>query len=246
MSSSIGSARFLSSAFHADACNIDESTPHFWQLRHSNCTFWTYSAAGTVAKPTCYSYAGACCFLKTAAAWAGRATGGAGNIESGSTSPLPPPPLPPQLPAVKLDYQGTRYGHNANGTLPAVGRNYSSWGVGVVPSRWGFEGGKAVEIDGTIHIFTAEMYRPPWNVAMRLAHWTCPGRSSSSSSSSGGGDGGSDGARGARGAGAGAGAAGGAGCTRVSTLRTSSNDTSGSDPLASLWEPVQPPPQPTP
>ena len=55
---------------------------------HKNCTFWTYSAGGSAAKPTCYSYSGACCFLKTAAAWAGRVTA-SGNIESGSTAPLP-------------------------------------------------------------------------------------------------------------------------------------------------------------
>jgi hypothetical protein len=53
-----------------------------------NCTFWTYSAGGTKAKPTCYSDPRACCFLNTAAAWAGR-TSASGSIEGGSTKPLP-------------------------------------------------------------------------------------------------------------------------------------------------------------
>ena len=126
---------------------------------------------------------------------------------SGSTKPLPPPPPPP---AVKLEYLRGRYGNISTDGLPApaVSRNTSGWS-GAEPSRWGFEGGKAVQINGTIHVFTAEMYRPPWNVAMRLAHWACDPAATS-----------------------------GEPCHRVSTLRTSSNDTSGADPLASLWEPV--------
>ena len=37
MSSSIGSVRPFPSKFHADTCNIDESTPHFLQLRYYRC-----------------------------------------------------------------------------------------------------------------------------------------------------------------------------------------------------------------
>ena len=59
-----------------------------------NCTFWTYSYGGTVARPTCYGEAGACCFMRTAAAWAGRSVAQA-PIVSGSTKPLPAPPPPP-------------------------------------------------------------------------------------------------------------------------------------------------------
>ena len=59
-----------------------------------NCTFWTYSYGGTAAQPTCYGEAGACCFLRTATAWAGRTVAQA-PIVSGSTKPLPVPPPPP-------------------------------------------------------------------------------------------------------------------------------------------------------
>ena len=53
-----------------------------------NCSFWTWEHGGTDAQPTCYSMAGACCYLRTSAAWAGRATGQVGQV-SGSTKPLP-------------------------------------------------------------------------------------------------------------------------------------------------------------
>jgi hypothetical protein len=56
-----------------------------------NCTFWTYEFAGTVAKPTCYNQAGACCYLKTDAAWGGRQASQTGSV-SGSDKPLPAPP----------------------------------------------------------------------------------------------------------------------------------------------------------
>ena len=59
-----------------------------------NCTLWTYEYGGTVAKPTCYGEAGACCYLRTDAAWAGRTVAQAPSI-SGSTKPLPVPPPPP-------------------------------------------------------------------------------------------------------------------------------------------------------
>ena len=55
-----------------------------------NCSYWTYEHAGSAAKPTCYSQAGGCCFLKTAAAFTGRAKGQAG-CTSGSTKPPAPP-----------------------------------------------------------------------------------------------------------------------------------------------------------
>ena len=171
-----------------------------------NCSFFTYAYGGTAAKPTCYSQAGGCCYLKGTAG----GTGGkdcATGCTSGSTKPLPPPPPPP---AVQLQFLRGRYGNSSTGIpAPAVSRNTSGWS-GAEPSRWGFEGGKAVEINGTVHVFTAEMYRAPWNVAMRLAHWACDPIDSID----------------------------GGGCHRVSTLRTSTNDTSGADPLASLWEPV--------
>jgi len=65
----------------------------------SNCTFWTFEYGGTAAQPTCYGQNGACCYLRTAAAWAGRAVA-TGNVVSGSTKPLPVPPPPP--PGVKV------------------------------------------------------------------------------------------------------------------------------------------------
>ena len=52
----------------------------------ANCSFWTYETT-TPAKPTCYSLDGACCFLRTAAAYgAGSTNPGA---TGGSTEPLP-------------------------------------------------------------------------------------------------------------------------------------------------------------
>ena len=62
---------------------------------YKNCSFWTWDHGGTAAQPTCYQYKGACCYLKTAAAWPERMPGTPGQV-SGSTKPLPPPPPPPQ------------------------------------------------------------------------------------------------------------------------------------------------------
>lgn len=62
---------------------------------YKNCSFWTWDNGGTAARPTCYQYKGACCYLKTAAAWPDRKPGTPGQV-SGSTKRLPPPPPPPQ------------------------------------------------------------------------------------------------------------------------------------------------------
>ena len=52
-----------------------------------NCSFWTYGGGGTAAKPTCYTFDGGCCYLKTAAAKGGASpTPGA---TSGSTDLVP-------------------------------------------------------------------------------------------------------------------------------------------------------------
>lgn len=52
-----------------------------------NCSFWTYGAGGTTAKPTCYTFNGGCCYLKTAAAKGGASpTPGA---TSGTTELVP-------------------------------------------------------------------------------------------------------------------------------------------------------------
>ena len=54
-----------------------------------NCTFYTYDT--NPAKPNCYGTPDkSCCFLKTAAAFAGRAAGSP-NTVSGSPSPIPAP-----------------------------------------------------------------------------------------------------------------------------------------------------------
>jgi hypothetical protein len=42
------------------------------------------------------------------------------------------------------------------------------------PNRYGFEGGRVIKQDGVYHLFTAEMWDDPVNVAMRLAHWRSP------------------------------------------------------------------------
>ena len=60
MSSSIGSVRFLSSTFHADTCNVDESTPfHFRQLkvRRGLCK----SSSRPRNKDVAYTWWGQCC-----------------------------------------------------------------------------------------------------------------------------------------------------------------------------------------
>ncbi len=41
-------------------------------------------------------------------------------------------------------------------------------------NKYGFEGGLAVKVDGTYHLFVAEMYGDAFWIAMRLAHWTSP------------------------------------------------------------------------
>ena len=38
-------------------------------------------------------------------------------------------------------------------------------------NKYGFEGGRAVKVDGTYHLFTSEMAGDPVWVRMRLAHW---------------------------------------------------------------------------
>jgi len=63
-------------------------------LSLENCTFFTFSAGGEPAKPTCYGQAGGCCFLRTASAWANRGVAGE-EVVSGSTKPLPVPAPPP-------------------------------------------------------------------------------------------------------------------------------------------------------
>ena len=81
---------FPTDANHPHGLRLTDSPAHCCAIcqLYKNCTFWTYSVGGTPAKPTCYSFSGGCCFLKTAAAWADRATA-SGDIVSGSTSPLP-------------------------------------------------------------------------------------------------------------------------------------------------------------
>ena len=51
-----------------------------------NCSFWTLEGGGTATKPTCYTWAGNCCYLKTAAAKGGSAVNPAAT--SGSTKPI--------------------------------------------------------------------------------------------------------------------------------------------------------------
>jgi len=63
-----------------------------------NCSFWTYSAGGTPDKPTCYSTAGACCYLKTAAAAGGEKTN-CPTCTAGSTSHAPSAWEPAATPA---------------------------------------------------------------------------------------------------------------------------------------------------
>ena len=56
-----------------------------------NCSFWTYEHGGPTAQPTCYDADGACCYLKTAAAYPGRAACAQPDCVSGSSQPLPGP-----------------------------------------------------------------------------------------------------------------------------------------------------------
>ena len=58
-----------------------------------NCTYFTYSAGGTAAKPICYNEPGGCCFLNTAAAAAGK------QLSCPTcTAGLTKPPVKPQFP----------------------------------------------------------------------------------------------------------------------------------------------------
>jgi len=60
---------------------------------YKNCSLWTWQAGGPNpgTAPTCYQYNNACCYLKTAAAAAGRAASSRLFTVSGSTTPLKPP-----------------------------------------------------------------------------------------------------------------------------------------------------------
>lgn len=71
-----------------------------------NCTLWTWEHGGTAAKPTCYSDAGACCFLKTAAAASARAPNSAST--SGSTKEIARAGALFALPFIMHDAANTR------------------------------------------------------------------------------------------------------------------------------------------
>ena len=97
---------FPTTAAHPHGLRLVENTAACCTLCQSlkNCTFFTYSAGGTVAKPTCYKDVGkGCCFLKTAAG--GDGAPGCATCTSGSTkklAPLPVPPPPPPTPTPKF------------------------------------------------------------------------------------------------------------------------------------------------
>jgi hypothetical protein len=84
---------FPTDAQHPHGLRIKNSVAECCSLCQSlkNCSFFTYSAGGVPTKPTCYSQAGGCCFLKTAE---GGINGQAGCTQcmSGSTKPLPASP----------------------------------------------------------------------------------------------------------------------------------------------------------
>jgi len=86
---------FPTDANHPHGLRLSDSPAHCCAIcqLYKNCTYWTYSAGGAPAKPTCYSFSGGCCFLKTAVAWPG--SPGTPGVVSGSTKPLPAPPAPP-------------------------------------------------------------------------------------------------------------------------------------------------------
>ena len=95
---------FPTTATHPHGLRLAENAAACCALCQSltNCTFFTYSAAGTVAKPTCYKEVGkGCCFLKTAAR-GGNGAPGCPTCTSGSVKPLPPLPVPPPPPAPKF------------------------------------------------------------------------------------------------------------------------------------------------
>lgn len=51
--------------------------------------------------------------------------------------------------------------------VPVIDRQHP----GAADNRFGFEGGRIVELDDSLHWFTAEMFAEPKIVKMRLAHW---------------------------------------------------------------------------
>eukprot|EP00039_Didymoeca_costata_P012867 m.187458 g.187458 ORF g.187458 m.187458 type:complete len:409 (-) comp15609_c0_seq5:60-1286(-) len=59
-----------------------------------------------------------------------------------------------------------------NKTMPCSVINFSSPKLDRDESKYGMEGGRVSVFNNTYHLFTAEMYDDPWNVAMRLAHWS--------------------------------------------------------------------------
>src|SRR5215475_9876845 len=48
--------------------------------------------------------------------------------------------------------------------------------LGAEGNKYGFEGGRALKLDGVYHLFTSEMVGDPHWVKMRLAHWTSDDR----------------------------------------------------------------------
>ena len=101
---------FPNDAKHPHGLRLTSSPAQCCALCQSlkNCTFFTYSGGGTVAKPTCYSTVGkGCCFLKTAEG--GDGSPGCPTCTSGSTKPLPAPPaLVFALPYILHDAAKTR------------------------------------------------------------------------------------------------------------------------------------------
>ena len=87
---------FPTDANHPHGLRLVDSAAHCCTLcqTYKNCSFWTYSAGGTPAQPTCYSFSGACCFLKTDAA-KGQEQPDKASVVSGSTKPYPPVPTGP-------------------------------------------------------------------------------------------------------------------------------------------------------
>lgn len=77
--------------------------------------------------------------------------------------------------------------------------------AGAEGNLFGFEGGRAVRIEHTYHLFTSEMIADPIWVKMKLAHWQSEDRIH---------------------------------WKRISTIKESSGDFTGSDPRASLWSPL--------
>ena len=112
-----------------------------------NCSFWSFEHSGTAAKPTCYQYEDACCFLKTAAA-AGMGAHGSkyAGWTSGSTKPLPPtpPPPPPPPPGEKCVYpHQPRYGLEACALYNGAGGFDDHKGI-AMPPQWFAVGASAL------------------------------------------------------------------------------------------------------